>query len=161
MKVKLLGHVWLFVTLWTAAHQAPLSMGFPRQEYWSGLSCSPPGDLPDPGIEPTSPLTPGLQVDFFLPTELPGKPDAEYTCNKWWVLLLQAVCKLNACYVVFFFCFLFLLCFVLWTKFLSRALFLRMHTNRSHCMTWYAVCFWHTRWGIINFYYYYHYHQYL
>ena len=43
----------LFVTLWTVAHQAPLSMGFPRQEYWSGLSFPPPGDLPDPGIKPT------------------------------------------------------------------------------------------------------------
>ena len=43
-----------FVTRWAVANQAPLSMGFPRQEYWSGLSCPPPGDLPDPGIEPTS-----------------------------------------------------------------------------------------------------------
>ena len=45
--------VRLFVTLWTLAHQPPLSVGFPRQEYWSGLP-SPPGDLPDPRIEPTS-----------------------------------------------------------------------------------------------------------
>ena len=43
--------VWLFVTLWRVAHQAPLSMGFSRQEYWSGLPCPPPGDLPDPGIK--------------------------------------------------------------------------------------------------------------
>ena len=43
-----------FVTPWTVARQAPLSMGFPRQEYWSGLSFSHPGDLPDPGIEPES-----------------------------------------------------------------------------------------------------------
>ena len=42
-------HVQFFVTLWTVAHQAPLSMGFSRQEYWSGLPRSPPGDLPDPG----------------------------------------------------------------------------------------------------------------
>ena len=41
-----------FVTLWTIARQAPLSMGFSRQEYWSGLPCRPPGDLPNPGIEP-------------------------------------------------------------------------------------------------------------
>ena len=47
--------VWLFVTPWTAAHQAPLSKGFSRQEYWKGLPFSPPGNLPDPGIEPTSP----------------------------------------------------------------------------------------------------------
>ena len=47
-------HVQLFGTPWTIAHQAPLSMRFPRQEYWSGLPCPPPGDLPDPGIKPTS-----------------------------------------------------------------------------------------------------------
>ena len=49
-----------FETSWTVAHQAPLSMGFPRQEYWSGLPFPSPGDLPDSGIEPTSPT---LQVD--------------------------------------------------------------------------------------------------
>ena len=48
-------HVQLFATLWTIACQALLSMGFSRQEYWSGLPCLPPGDLPDPGIEPMSP----------------------------------------------------------------------------------------------------------
>jgi len=47
-----LSHVQLFATLWTVAHQAPLFMGFFRQEYWSGLPCPPPGDLPDPEIEP-------------------------------------------------------------------------------------------------------------
>ena len=52
--VKSLSCVWLFVTSWTVAHQAPLSMGFSRQEYWSGLLYPPPGDLPDPGIEPRS-----------------------------------------------------------------------------------------------------------
>ena len=55
--------VQLLVTLWTAAHQAPLSMGFSRQEYWSGLPCPPPEDLPDPGIEPGSPA---LQVVSVL-----------------------------------------------------------------------------------------------
>ena len=44
-----------FVTLWTVAHQAPLSLGFPKQEYWSGLPLLSPGDLPNPGIEPVSP----------------------------------------------------------------------------------------------------------
>ena len=58
------------VTLWTAARQAPLSMGFSRQEYWSGLPCPPPGDLPSPGIEP---MSPALLVDS-LPSEPPGKP---------------------------------------------------------------------------------------
>ena len=55
-----------YVTPWTVAHQAPLSMGFPRQEYWSGLPFPSPGDLPDPGIEPSYPA---LQADS-LPTEL-------------------------------------------------------------------------------------------
>ena len=55
--------VQLFVTPWTVAHQAPLSMGFPRQEYWSGLPFSSPGDLPDPGIKPGSPA---LQANSLL-----------------------------------------------------------------------------------------------
>ena len=62
----------LFATPWTVAHQAPLSMGFSRQEYWSGLPFPSPGDLPDPGIEPRSPA---LQADP-LTSEPPGK--AEY-----------------------------------------------------------------------------------
>ena len=60
----------LFVTSWTAARQAPLSMGFPREEYRSGLPCPPPGDLPDSGIEP---MTPALAGRFFT-TEPLGKP---------------------------------------------------------------------------------------
>ena len=63
--------VRLFVTLWTVAHQAPLSKGFSRQEYWRGLSWLPPRDLPNPGIEPRSPT---LQADS-LPLVPPGKPD--------------------------------------------------------------------------------------
>ena len=59
-------------TPWTVAHQAPLSMGFPRQEYWSGLSFPSPGDLPNPGIKPTSPAL----ADGFLTIEPPGKPTA-------------------------------------------------------------------------------------
>ena len=55
MKVKSLNRVQLFVTPWTVAYQAPLSMGFSRQEYWSGLPFPSPGDLPNPGIEPGSP----------------------------------------------------------------------------------------------------------
>ena len=51
--------VWLFATMWTVAHQAPLSMGFPRQEYWSELLFPSPGNLPDPGIEPASPALAG------------------------------------------------------------------------------------------------------
>ena len=60
-------------TPWTVAHQAPLSMGFSRQEYWNGLPFPSPGDLPDPGIEPGSPA---LQADDLL-TEVWGKPDID------------------------------------------------------------------------------------
>ena len=65
----MLSHVRLFVTAWTVAHRAPLSMGFSRQDYWSGLPFPSPGDLPDPGIEPTSPL-----AGRFFTAEPPGKP---------------------------------------------------------------------------------------
>ena len=65
-----LSRVRLFVTLWTVAYEAPPSMGFSRQEYWSGLPLPSPGDLPDPGIEPGSPA---LQADA-LPSKPPGKP---------------------------------------------------------------------------------------
>ena len=71
--VCVLSHVWLFVTAWTVARQAPLSMGFSRQEHWIGLPFPPPGDLPDSGIEPMSPLYPALASRFFT-TELPGNP---------------------------------------------------------------------------------------
>ena len=57
--------IWLFENLWTTAHQAPLSMGFSRQEYWSRLPCPPPGDLPDPGIEPVSLMSPVLAGGSF------------------------------------------------------------------------------------------------
>ena len=57
--------VRLFMTLWTVAHQALPSMGFSRQEDWRGLPCPPPGDLPDPGIEPTSVMSPALADGFF------------------------------------------------------------------------------------------------
>ena len=64
----MLSCVQLFVTPWTVACQAPLSMGFSRQEYWSGLPFPPPRDLPDPGIKPLSLVSPVLQVDS-LPLE--------------------------------------------------------------------------------------------
>ena len=70
---KSLSHVWLFVTPWTVVCQAPLSMEFSRQEYWSGLPFPSPGDLPNPWTEPVSPA---LQVDSLL-SEPPGKP-----CNR-------------------------------------------------------------------------------
>ena len=63
-----------FSTPWTGAHQAPLFMGFSRQDYWSGLPCPPPGGLPSPGIEPVSSESPALQTDSLPP---PGKPPTE------------------------------------------------------------------------------------
>ena len=70
VKVKSLSSVRLFATPWTIAYQAPPSMGFSRQEYWSGLPLPSPGDLPDPGIEPGSPA---LEADA-LPSEPPVLP---------------------------------------------------------------------------------------
>ena len=69
VKVKSLSRVQPFVTPWTVAHQAPPSMGFSRQEYWSEVPFPSPGDLPDPGIEPRSSA---LQADV-LTSEPPGK----------------------------------------------------------------------------------------
>ena len=68
--LTLFSPVRLFATPWTVAHQAALSMGFSRQEYWSRLPCPPLGNLPNPGMEPRSPA---WQVDS-LPSEPPGKP---------------------------------------------------------------------------------------
>ena len=70
MRVHLLSRVWPFATLWTRAHQVPLSMVFSRQEYWSGSPFPSLGDLSGPGIEPVSPALAG----GFFTTEPPGKP---------------------------------------------------------------------------------------
>ena len=74
--VLLLSCAQLFAMVWTVALQAPLSMGFFRQEYWSGLPFPPLGDLPDPGIEPATPVFPAFQVDS-LPTEPSRKPSED------------------------------------------------------------------------------------
>ena len=71
MKVCMFSSNRLFASPWTLACQAPLSMGFSWQEYWSVLPFSPPGDLPDPGMEPGYPVSPELQADF-LTTEPPA-----------------------------------------------------------------------------------------
>ena len=65
MCVCVLSHVQLFMTPWTVAHWAPLSMEFSRQEYWSGLPFSAPGDPPDPWIKLTSSSLPALPGEFF------------------------------------------------------------------------------------------------
>ena len=84
VKVKSLSHVWLFSTPWTVAYQAPPSMGFSRQEYWSGVPFSSPRNLPDPRIEPGSPA---LQADPLL-SEPPGKPNMLISPVKFVQLLL-------------------------------------------------------------------------
>ena len=75
VKVKSLSRVRLFATPWTVAYQAPRSMGFSRQEYWSGLPFPSPGDLPNPGIEPGSPA---LQTDT-----LPSEPLGSLSLLQW------------------------------------------------------------------------------
>ena len=77
--------VWLFKTLWTIAFQSPLSMRFSGQEYWSGLPLPSPGDLPDPGIEPTSLLSPALAGGFFT------------TSTNWEVHSITHVCLILWC----------------------------------------------------------------
>ena len=76
MHILLPSHVRLFATPWTVAHWAPLSMRFFRQEYWSGLPFPPPGDLPHPGIEHASLVSPEFQADS-VPTEPAGKPNGQ------------------------------------------------------------------------------------
>ena len=71
-----LSRVQLFATLWTVAHQAPVSMGLSRQEYWSGLPCSLQGDLPDPGMEPAS-LKSGALAGGSLPLVPPWEDPEE------------------------------------------------------------------------------------
>ena len=66
MRACMLRCVCLFATPWTVAHQAPLSMGFLKQEHWSGLPFPPPGDPPDPGLKPASPVSPALVGGFFF-----------------------------------------------------------------------------------------------
>ena len=70
----------------TVAHQAPLSMGFSRQEYWSGLPCPPPGDHPDPGIKPVSLISPALASGFFT---MSVNREAQ-TCTKYMFNLHKA-----------------------------------------------------------------------
>ena len=80
-EVKSLSRVRLFATPWTVAHQAPPSMGFSRQEYWSGLPFPSPGYLPNPGIEPRSPT---LHADA-LTSEPPGKPIVNIVYGFYWI----------------------------------------------------------------------------
>ena len=92
--MKLLSRVQLLKTPWTLAWQTPLSMGFSRQEYWSGLPFPSPGDLPDPGIEPRSPP---LEADA-LTSEPPGKP--RISIDAW--IYLWAFCFVPLIYISVF-----------------------------------------------------------
>ena len=85
---QLYSHVWLFATPWTVAHQTPLSLGFYRQEYWSGLPFPSPGDLPNPRTEPVSLASSALQTDS-LPCEPLEKPIPLATIN---LLLSESIC---------------------------------------------------------------------
>ena len=94
MRAQSLSHVQLFVNPWTVAVQAPLSMEFSRQEYWSGLPFLSPRDLPDPGIKPGSPA---LACGFFT-AEPPGKPMCYFTYGKYSLTqgkLTQRICHLS------------------------------------------------------------------
>ena len=75
----MLSCVWLFLTLWTVDHQAPLSMEFSRQEYWSGLPFHTPGYLTDPGIELASLVSPALADGFF--TTSPNSVSVQFSCS--------------------------------------------------------------------------------
>ena len=84
-----LSHDQLFVTPWTVVCQAPLSMGFSRQEYWSGLPFLTLRDVPSPGIQLTSPVTPELETRIFT-TEPPGKPSL---FANWKYSPIEGTCK--------------------------------------------------------------------
>ena len=83
-------HVQLYVAPRTAVHQAPLSMEFSRQESWSGLPCTPPGDLPDPGTKPESPVSPALAGRFFT-MSVTGKPNTHTHTYIFMLLLSHSV----------------------------------------------------------------------
>ena len=95
----------LSVTPWTVSLQAPLSMGLSRQEYWSGLPFPSPGDLPNPGIEPTSTMSSAL-ADGFYTTDAPEKPLTDLHVM---LLLVRKNILLPFCYVFYMPHFIFLL----------------------------------------------------
>ena len=103
--------VWLFATLWTVAHQAPLPMGFSRQEYWSALPFPPPGDLSDPRIEPASVTSPALAGRFF-------------TTNR----------SLSMEMIIWFLSFVSLVWCVNWYVYIETTLHLGINTTWSWCM---------------------------
>ena len=95
--------MWLFVTLWTIALQAPPSMGFPREEYWSGLPVLHPGDFPRTGIKPMSPTLAG----GFFTTVPPGKPHDANCFPKWLCQVILSLAR-HECWLLYIFTTLFL-----------------------------------------------------
>ena len=103
--------VHLFATLWTVAHQAPLSMGFSRHEYWSGLPCCPPEDLPNPGIEPVSLSSPALAERIFTTSATREAQYCSPDCINWflatslplWLVPSWAQYSLGPCTFIFLF----------------------------------------------------------
>ena len=91
-------HVWLFAVLCTVAHQAPLSIRFSRQKYWSGLPCPPSGDLPDPGIEPVSLVYPALPVGSF-PLSHRGSSLVILADLKLWLYNCELLWAMYECYI--------------------------------------------------------------
>ena len=91
-------HVRLFLTLWTVAHQAPLSVGFSRQEYWSGLPCPPPGDLPNPGIKLVSLMSSALAGRFFT-----TRANWEVPCSRY-QYFISVHCEIIFYYMGISFC---------------------------------------------------------
>ena len=117
-------HVRLFVTPWSAALQAPLSTGFSRREYWNGLSCPPPGDLPDPVIKPVSPVAPELQGDSLLLSH--------------WVYMLWIFPSASICLVIFLMVYSIIVspCFIL----RNCPPYTNTHTSRFHEANSPTVC---------------------
>ena len=85
-------HIWVFAIPWTVACQAPLSMGFSRQKYWSGLPCPPPSHFPDPGIEPESLVSPALAGKFFTTSTIWEDHDASFKCKH---KNIQLICRIT------------------------------------------------------------------
>ena len=122
LSVCALSHVQLFATPWTTAHQTPLSMEFPRQEYWNGLPFPTPGDLPDPGTELASLVSPALAGGFFttgitwealeVGSRIKTYMKFHLTCGQgYWELNIQMFCSSTSYFTYFF-----LIKRFLWTK---------------------------------------------
>ena len=94
-------HVQLFATPWTVAHQVPLSMGFSRQGFWSGLPCLPPGDLPNPGIKFLSLMCPELAGGFFNTSVTLEAPYSLHSVNYSASIQCMCVCVCWGVYSMF------------------------------------------------------------